>query len=286
MERKTAMKFGITDDAIRSEAHYLRMKACGFAYCDFNMADTNKSPYDLNDADFEEYLKNQKRLADQAGITIWQVHGPWRHPVHDGTPEERAERMEKMKRSIHGAVILGAKYWVVHPIMPYGLQEANTEDAPKTKALNLEFMRELLVTAKQEGVTICLENMPFPDFSLSTPTAIMEIVREINDPSFAMCLDTGHTNVCKEWPSPAQVIREYGQYVKVLHVHDNHKRRDEHLPPFFGSIKWKDFYKALCEIDFNGVLSLECAPSKRLPADIIEDLYPIYFRIAKAICEE
>ena len=280
------MKFGITDDAIRGEEHYRRLRAAGFTYCDFNMADTEKLPYGCDDAGFEEYLKEQRAAAERAGITIWQVHGPWRHPVKDSTPEERAERMEKMKRSIHGAAILGAKYWVVHPIMPYGLQDAGTEDAPKTKALNLEFMRELAETAKQEGVIICLENMPFVDFSISTPAAIVEIVKEIDHPNFAMCLDTGHTNVCKEWHSPAQAIREYAQYIKVLHVHDNRKRKDEHLMPFFGSIDWKDFYAALCEVGFDGVLSLECAPPKKLPTDIAKDLYPIYFRIAKAICEE
>lgn len=279
------MKIGITDDGIREATHYFKLRACGFKFCDFNMADTEKLPYELDDAEFENYLKNQRRLAEDAGLTIWQVHGPWRHPVKDATPEDRAERMEKMKRSIRGAAILGAKYWVIHPIMPYGLNEANTEDAPKTRALNLEFMRGLLETAEREGVIICLENMPFEEFSISSPEAIVEIVKEINHPNFAMCLDTGHTNVCKEWQSPAQAIREYAQYIKVLHVHDNRKRKDEHLMPFYGSIDWKDFYKALCEVNFDGVLSLECAPSKKLPKDIIEDLYPIYFRIAKAICK-
>ena len=194
--------------------------------------------------------------------------------------------MEKMQRSIHGAAILGAKYWVVHPIMPCGLDDLLTGNAEKTKALNLEFMRALLPTAKREGVTICLENMPFPDFSISTPAAIIEIVKEIDDPNFAMCLDTGHTNVCRGWQKPAAAMREYAEYIKVLHVHDNRKRKDEHLMPFYGSIDWKDFYKALCEVNFDGVLSLECAPSKKLPTDIMEDLYPIYFRIAKAICGE
>ena len=279
------MKIGITDDAIHGEQHYLELKSYGFDYCDFNMADTNAQPYGFDDEAFDAYLKNERRFAEQAGVTIWQVHGPWRHPVKDSTPEERAERMEKMKRSIHGAAILGAKYWVVHPIMPYGLDDLLTGNSEKTYALNLEFMRELLDTAKKEGITICLENMPFPDFSISSPTKIVEVVRAINDPSFAMCLDTGHTNVCKEWPSPAQAVREYGEYIRVLHVHDNRKRRDEHLAPFFGNIDWKDFYKALCEVSFDGVLSLECAPSKKLPKDIAKDLYPIYFRIAKAICE-
>lgn len=279
------MKIGISANKKWGDKSYSKLKSFGFDFYDFNMANTTIEPYIYNEKDFNKYLNNEKRLADEAGITIWQVHGPWRYPVLDGTVEDRVERFEKMKRSIRGAAILGAKYWVIHPIMPYGTQDLKTNHAEQTRELNLDFMSKLLQAAKQEGITICLENMPFLDFSLSSPTAVIEFVKEMNDPSFAMCLDTGHTNVCKDWFSPAKAIKEYGKFIKVLHVHDNNGWRDEHLSPFCGTINWKDFSKALRESDFDGVLSLECAPSAGLPNDILEDMYSIYFRIAKAIYE-
>lgn len=234
---------------------------------------------------FISNLINEKSLADEAGINIWQVHGPWRYPPLDLTENDRAEQMEKMKRSICAAKLLGAKYWVVHPIMPFGVQDIKTNQSQQTIEHNLEFMDKLLVTAKQEGIIICLENMPFLDFSLSSPSDIAEIVKQINDPLFAMCLDTGHANVCREWHAPAETIREYSKFIKVLYVHDNKGKRDDHLAPFFGTIDWNDFSVALRETCFDGVLSLECAPSGKLPNDILEDMYPIYCRIAKAVCE-
>ena len=277
------MKIGISGRRNSEELYYKNLRSYGFNYYDFNMANTDIEPYINNEKDFYQYLSNEKRLADEAGINIWQVHGPWRYPPLDRTAEDRAERFEKMERSIRGTAILGAKYWVVHPIMPFGTQDILTNNVTETRELNLEFMCKLLPVARQQGVTICLENMPFLDFSLSSPAAIAELVQEINDPAFMMCLDTGHANVCREWHTPARAIREYAPLVKALHVHDNKGKRDEHLAPFFGTIDWKDFSAALHETGFDGVLSLECAPSGKLPNDILEDMYSIYYRIAKAV---
>ena len=81
----------------------------------------------------------------------------------------------------------------------------------------------------------------------------------------------------------ARTVREYGQYIKVLHVHDNRGKRDEHLIPFYGSIDWKDFSTALRECAFDGVISLECAPSSKLSQDIMADMYALYARIAREI---
>ena len=188
-----------------------------------------------------------------------------------------------MQRSIRGAAILGAKYWVVHPIMPYGIEDIKLNKTAETYELNLEFMNKLLPVAKNEGVTICLENMPMVDFSISAPKDIVKFIKDIGDPNFAMCLDTGHTTLRPEWHTPAAAIRDYAEYIKVLHVHDNDGEYDYHYAPFGGKIDWQDFSSALRETGFDGVFALECEPSLKLPDDILEDMYSIYARIAKAV---
>ena len=246
------------------------------------MSYTEGRPYTLEEKEFCEYLRKEKSLADEAGIEIWQVHGPWRWP-QDATEEDRAERLEKMSRSIRGAAILGAKYWVVHPIMPFDTDDILKDKYAETHALNLEFFRKLLPVARQEGVIICLENMPFLAYTHSAPEEIVKLIREIDDPYLKMCLDTGHANMNSDWRSPAQSIREYADLIKVLHVHDNKGDRDAHLLPFYGTIDWEDFSKALHETNFDGVLSLETIPSADLPKDIYEDSFSLYYRVAKGI---
>ena len=279
------MQYGISCTRPRGDDFYKKLKSFGFDCYDFKMTGTENPPYIYDDRGFEDFLKNQKKLAHEAGVTINQAHGPWRYPVFDSTPEERAERLEKMTRSIHGAAILEAKYWVIHPIMPFGTKDLLTDHVSEARQINLEFMYKLLQIGKREGVTVCLENMPYTDLSISSPTSVAEFVREMNDPYFAMCLDTGHANKKTDWLTPANTVRKYSDIVKVLHVHDNRGSRDEHLLPFFGTVDWLDLSKALHETGFNGVFSLECAPSAALPHDILEDMYLIYFRTAKAAYE-
>ena len=137
-----------------------------------------------------------------------------------------------------------------------------------------------------EHVTICLENMPFRrGYSLSSPAAIADLIREVNDPALAMCLDTGHANVRADWQSPAESMRAYSQTIKALHVHDNGGEHDEHLLPYCGTIDWADFSAALREVKFGGCFSLECTPSKQLPIEILEVTYPFYFHIAQTIAD-
>ena len=215
-------------------------------------------------------MLKEKLLAEQAGIQISQVHGPWRYPPRDTTEEDRAERLEKMKISIRAAAVVGCKYWVVHPLMPFGTGDRNIPDAEITRKINIAFLKELVKTAKQYGVTVCLENMPMLNFCISTPAEILSVVNEINDENLKICLDIGHVNVFKELNIYDEVLR-LGDKIKVLHVHDNVISRDIHLLPYFGTVDWTALAKALKEIGFNGSFSIETTPPTNLPTPLFED---------------
>lgn len=264
------------------ENKFFKIAECGFSAVDYNTADTNSALYQISEPELERRMFYERTAAEQAGVEISQVHGPWRWPPMDATSEQRTERMEKMKRSILLTQQLGCKYWVVHPIMPYGIEEVNTENAEKTWNLNLRFMSELLEFAKKHNVTICLENMPMPDFSLATPAQILKFVKAMNDIDFKICLDTGHVAVFDELTAGG-AVRELGKEIKVLHIHDNKGDGDSHLFPTYGCIDWIDFTNSLKEIDFNGVFSLETFPDESLDdlnfLSVCNDLYGIAQRL-------
>ena len=150
------MKIGVyTGNLSRwGDEKYRMLKSIGYSCVDYNLADTEIAPYTLDEQEFTAYLLAEKALATDAGIEISQIHGPWRWPPEDGTPENRAERLEKMRRSIKAAALLGCKYWVVHPIMPFGIEDIGTEKEQETWDLNLAFMRELLQTAIENDFDI------------------------------------------------------------------------------------------------------------------------------------
>ncbi|MBQ9940901.1 MAG: sugar phosphate isomerase/epimerase [Clostridia bacterium] len=284
------MKIGITfnpyDNAYArfGKQKFSKIAQHGFSAVDYNMADTGSDIYTASEPDLEKMISSERESAERAGIVISQVHGPWRWPPQDSSPELRKERLEKMKKSIRITRMLGCKYWVVHPIMPFGISDADTENAQKTFDLNKEFMSQLLIFAKENGITICLENMPMRDFSLATPEKILKFVQEMNDPNFKICLDTGHVAIFNDLLL-GDVVGELGDNIKVVHVHDNMGDGDYHLFPTKGKSDWQGFAKGLKDIKFDGVFSLETLPSQNLSDDEFENECIKLFEISKSIVE-
>lgn len=261
---------------------FIKIKAHGYDCIDYqNFTDTETSLFTISDEAFEKRLREEASFAEKAGLSIYQAHAPWRWPPQDATEEDRAERMEKMKKSIWGTALLGCKYFVIHPIMPFG---DNAEpDTMKFHEMNYEFMNALLPTAKEYDVIICLENMPMTRLSLSRPVEILEFVKNINSDYMKVCIDTGHCAVFGE--SPAEAVRLTGDYLKVLHVHDNNGKADLHWLPYQGVINWADFNKALHEINYDGCMSIETSVSGRLPKDLKEYYQIGLAKIARKLAE-
>ena len=253
---KLGSKVGIFSEY--GENRYQMMSKFGFLYCDLSIEGELDG---RTEKEFYESVQKEADLARQGGVTMWQVHGPWRCPPHDETPELRAERMETMKRSIRAAAMIGSRYWVIHPIMPFGCND--DFHAQQLYEINYSFFEKLLPTAKREGVIICLENMPFKKLPISTPEKTVEFVRSVHDEHFKLCLDTGHALTFGI--QPADALRQVWDEVRVLHIHDNVEGRDNHTIPGTGIGDWIAFRDALVEIGFDGVYSLECGWTNFLP---------------------
>lgn len=265
---------------------YNKMREHGFLAVDYDFCNTETAPYTLSDDEAKAYLLKEKEKIENSGLIISQVHGPWRWPAKDGTKEERKERMEKSKRSLWFCSVLGCKYWVIHPIMPFGIEERyDAETSQKTWDMNIEFMSELLKTAKEYGIIICFENMPMPNFSLGSPQDTLHFVKAMNDENFQICFDTGHATMFKS-KSVGDHIRELGDYIKTFHIHDNNGWADLHMLPYFGVIDWEDFGKSLKDINFGGVFSFESATYPNLTNQEYETLCLMKYKMAERIIKK
>ncbi len=264
------------------ENTYKKLKEHGYSCSDLDLSDTENEIYSISEKEAEKLAKYEKELAALAGIEIVQMHGPWRWPPEDFTEENRDERREKMEKSIRIASMIGCKNWVVHPIMPYGIEDFGTEYAERTRSMNLEFMNCILKTAKAYGVTICLENMPMPHFSLAKPQEILNLVNEINDDYLKICLDTGHVSVFSDLDLKEEILR-CGKKISALHIHDNNYGIDMHMMPYFGRTDWNKFSEALRCIDFDGCFSLETMPPRKLNDEMFEDMCKVLFQAAQEI---
>jgi sugar phosphate isomerase/epimerase len=80
------------------------------------------------------------------------------------------------------------------------------------------------------------------------------------DNFLAFCLDVGHANRRGEVKS----LRAYAARLSALHLHDNNEKDDDHQPPFFGTIDWRDLLRWLEEIDYHRSLNFELVYDRRL----------------------
>lgn len=266
------LKYGITETAYTDyygfEAGIRRMAEHGYCGLDYQEFINTETPlFEKSARAFEQYLLEQRKIIEEAGLTVYQAHGPWRWPPRDSTPEDRAERMEKIRRSLEGTAALGCSRFVYHPLLPFGKNDMDHAD--ETWSVNLPFMQEMADYAAGLGITVCLENMPWPEFSIAKTSEILEMIRAVNRPNFKFCLDTGHCAITGD--SPADCVRLAGkEQLEALHIHDNDGKRDLHLLPFSKSIDFTAFGKALYEIGFDGVVSLESLFCKNLPSRLRE----------------
>lgn len=266
---RIGVKVGINGYGKFGDKCYEKMVEHGYTAADFQMVDTNEELYSLSDEDAKAYLEHQRELAEKAGVLMNQAHGPFRVPIKDGTPEDRENRLYYMKKSIGFAKILGVKYWVIHPICPKGTTDLIDGGAEETWKINLEFFRELLKTAEENDVIICMENLPWKNFSMATPEKVLEFVKEMNSDHFKICLDTGHVQTFTD--EAGEIVRKLGSEIRVFHIHDSIYGMDPHMFPYFGRINWEDFLKALKEIEFDGVFSLETMASPKLDIESFDE---------------
>ena len=264
------------------EKRFEKIKEHGFSCLDYGMSTTMGLLYDPPVAEAEKILLEERRMIEAAGLEVFQVHGPWRWPPQDATEEDRAERLEKMERSLWMTSVMGCKNWIIHPLMPHTTKDLDNGMAEETWKINADFFPRVLEIAKSYDITICFENMPMLRFSIATPEDILRFVRFMNDDHFKVCLDTGHVNVFNHL-SIGDSVRLLGKEIRTLHVHDNSRSIDLHQMPFFGTLNWKELADALHEIEYDGVFSLETAPPARLPDPLHDEAGRFLFRVANQI---
>lgn len=218
--------------------------------------------HDETEPEFDNYYISVREEAEKRGLKINQTHAP----LIAFVDAQGEEYFEVLVRCIKATKLLGAEYIVIHPLQPPTCLYDNGVEY--RKEINLKFFRRLQPVLEQYGVIECIENLfrPDPDAdgklvpsSCSRPEEILYYLDELNSDRFGVCLDTGHLLLTGDYTgdTPQGAIRKFGKHLKVLHVHDNFKQKDEHSPPYFGHGDWKEIALALKEVGYDGVFNME-----------------------------
>lgn len=114
------------------------------------------------------------------------------------------------------------------------------------------------------GVTrICLENLAGAS-GVQTMDDYDRLLKAVNAPNLAICLDTGHANISRV-DIPA-FIRRAGNRLAALHIADNLGQTDDHMLPYGrGTVPWTAAMRALREVGYSGLFNFEVPGENRCP---------------------
>jgi sugar phosphate isomerase/epimerase len=183
-------------------------------------------------------------------LQLVSLHAPTSRDVsamrESGTPlsiceierVRRVEAMDELKRVIDVADDLPYARLILHM---GGSRE--TAD-PRKRDAAFSSLEHLILHARHAGVTICVENTLS---EMGDPTYLRAFVDETRLTGLRFNFDIGHAHLA-ELPQDERLEKSFAplrDFVSSVHLHDNHGEKDEHLPPYDGSIDWPSAVKIL-----------------------------------------
>ena len=150
----------------------------------------------------------------------------------------RVEAMDELKRVIDVADDLPYKRLILHM---GGSRE--TAD-PRKRDAAFSTLEHLVLHAHHAGITICVENTTS---EMGDPAYLRAFVDETRLTGLRFNFDIGHAHLA-EPPEDERIEKSFvplRDLVSSVHLHDNHGDKDEHLPPFDGTIDWPPAIKLL-----------------------------------------
>ena len=126
-----------------------------------------------------------------------------------------------------------------------------TED-PRKRDAAFSSLEHLVLHARHAGVTVCVENTLS---EMGSPDYLRAFVDETRLSGLRFNFDIGHAFLA-ELPEEERLEKSFSplrELVSSVHLHDNHGEKDEHLPPYDGSINWPGAIKLLKSASQNGL---------------------------------
>jgi sugar phosphate isomerase/epimerase len=186
----------------------------------------------------------------QHGLALASLHAPTSRDLsatrEGGTPlsiteverVRRIEAMDELKRVIDVAEDLPFSRLILHM---GGSRE--TAD-PRKRDAAFSSLEHLVLHAHHRGVTIAVENTAS---EMGDPAYLRAFVDETRLTGLRFNFDIGHAHLA-DGPESERIEKAFSPLSELAvsaHIHDNHGDKDEHLPPYDGSIDWESAVKIL-----------------------------------------
>jgi sugar phosphate isomerase/epimerase len=186
----------------------------------------------------------------QHGLALLSVHAPTSRDLsatrEGGTPlsiteverVRRVEAMDELKRVIDVAEDLPYSRLILHMGGPRETADPRKRDAAFSS------LEHLVLHAHHRGVTIAVENTTS---EMGDPAYLRTFVDETRLTDLRFNFDIGHAHLA-DGPEAERIGKAFAplrELVICAHIHDNHGEKDEHLPPYDGTIDWESAVKTM-----------------------------------------
>lgn len=176
-------------------------------------------------------------------LTLSSLHAPTSRDLsatrESGTPlsiceverVRRIEAMDELKRAIDVSEELPFSRMVLHM---GGTRE--TAD-PRKRDAAFSTLEHLVLHAHHAGVTLAMENTTS---EMGDPAYLRSFVDETRLTGLRFNFDIGHAHLA-DGPAGERLEKSFAplrDMTASVHLHDNHAEKDEHLPPYDGTIDW------------------------------------------------
>jgi sugar phosphate isomerase/epimerase len=172
-------------------------------------------------------------------------HTAWYLPFASPVPQVRAGAVAAVRATFEPFAQLGARYVNVH--VDRGISAFAYDD---TLRWNAESFAQLAEEAQPYGVTVMIENVVN---NLNTAKAFRAMLEA--HPNLRFHLDIAHANVKGE--RTAEFLKAHAEKLVHVHISDNKRVSDDHLPMGVGSINWAEQIKLLYDSGYDSTITLE-----------------------------
>lgn len=202
------------------------------------------------DYTLKQEVQNIAGALSQHRLTLASLHAPTSRDLsatrEGGAPlsiceverVRRVEAMDELKRVIDVAEDLPYSRLILHMGGPRESADPRKRDAAFSS------LEHLILHARHVGVTITVENTTS---EMGDPAYLRAFVDETRLTGLRFNFDIGHAFLAdgSENERVEKGFAPLRELAVSAHIHDNHGEKDEHLPPYEGSIDWEAGVKAL-----------------------------------------
>jgi len=116
--------------------------------------------------------------------------------------------------------------------------------------------------AARQGKTVIME--PRVGEVICSPDSLLRLIEHVGRPNFKANFDTGHFSAQRENPVLA-LAKLKGRFANI-HISDNDPANTDHLPIGDGTIDWREFFRVLKQMKYDGYLGLDLGARRSLVA--------------------